>query len=126
MLVYIIQFSWKSKNECSPLYLFIKAKTTIINLSPACVIYVKLICYKAENLLWWLPMFINMYEFKFIIGSANDFLSIEPFGTNISEIELEQLEHLCSEVTPLCLMITHTSDSYWIPSQKKTKSKLQI
>ena len=24
------------------------------------------------------------------------------------------------------LMITHTIESYWIPSQKKTKSKLQI
>ena len=23
-------------------------------------------------------------------------------------------------------MITHTTESYWIPSQKKTKSKLQI
>ena len=25
-----------------------------------------------------------------------------------------------------CLMITHTIESYWIPSQKMTKSKLQI
>ena len=25
-----------------------------------------------------------------------------------------------------CLLITHTIDSYWIPSQKETKSKLQI
>ena len=28
--------------------------------------------------------------------------------------------------TPRRLMITHTSDSHQIPSQKKTKSKLQI
>ena len=28
--------------------------------------------------------------------------------------------------TPRRLMITHTIESYWIPSQKKTKSKLQI
>ena len=40
--------------------------------------------------------------------------------------QLEQLEHLRSEDTPRRLMITHTIESYWIPSQKKTKSKLQI
>ena len=41
--------------------------------------------------------------------------------------ELEQLERLSSENTPPPpgpLMITHTIESYWIPSQKKTK--LQI
>ena len=37
-----------------------------------------------------------------------------------------QLECLRSEETPRRLMITHTIESYWIPSQKKTKSKLQI
>ena len=40
--------------------------------------------------------------------------------------KLEQLERLPSENTPHRLMITHTIESYWIPSQKKTKSKLQI
>ena len=40
--------------------------------------------------------------------------------------KLEQLECLHSEDTPPPLMITHTIESYWIPSQKKTKSKLQI
>ena len=40
--------------------------------------------------------------------------------------KLEQLECLRSEDTPRRLMITHTIESYWIPSQKKTKSKLQI
>ena len=40
--------------------------------------------------------------------------------------ELEQLERLRSEDTARRLMITHTIESYWIPSQKKTKSKLQI
>ena len=40
--------------------------------------------------------------------------------------ELEQLECLHSEDTPRRLMITHTIKPYWIPSQKKTKSKLQI
>ena len=37
--------------------------------------------------------------------------------------QLEQLERLRSEDTPYCLMIIQ---SYWIPSQKKMKSKLQI
>ena len=41
-------------------------------------------------------------------------------------MQLEQLERLRSEDTPCRLMITHTIESYWIPSQKKTKSKLQI
>ena len=41
-------------------------------------------------------------------------------------VKLEQLERLRSEDTPRRLMITHTIESYWIPSQKKTKSKLQI
>ena len=40
--------------------------------------------------------------------------------------KLEQLERLRSEDTPRRLMVTHTIESYWIPSQKKTKSKLQI
>ena len=37
-----------------------------------------------------------------------------------------ELERLCSEDTSRHLMIIHTIESYWIPSQKKTKSKLQI
>ena len=42
--------------------------------------------------------------------------------------KLEQLEWLQSEDTPLPhhLMITHTIESYWISSEKKTKSKSQI
>ena len=40
--------------------------------------------------------------------------------------ELEQVESLRSEDILRRLMITHTIESYWIPSQKKTKSKLQI
>ena len=35
------------------------------------------------------------------------------------QIELEQLERLRSEDTPRPLMITHTIESYWIPSKKK-------
>ena len=41
-------------------------------------------------------------------------------------MQLEQLELLRSEDSPRRPMITHTMDSYWNPSQKKTKSKLQI
>ena len=42
--------------------------------------------------------------------------------------KLEQLEHLSSEdtCTPRRLIITRTIKSYWILSQTKTKSKLQI
>ena len=40
--------------------------------------------------------------------------------------QLEQIEHLRSEDTPRHLMITHIIESYWIPTQKKTESKLQI
>ena len=44
----------------------------------------------------------------------------------VRQLQLKQLERLRSEDTPRRLMITHTIESYWIPSQKKTKSKLQI
>ena len=37
-----------------------------------------------------------------------------------------ELERLYSEDTPRPLMITHTIVSYWIQSQKKSKSKFQI
>ena len=40
--------------------------------------------------------------------------------------KLEQLECLHSDDTPHRLMITHTIESYWIPSQKKANLKLQI
>ena len=41
-------------------------------------------------------------------------------------MKLEQLERMRSEDTPRCLMINHTTESYSIPSQKETKSKLQF
>ena len=53
-------------------------------------------------------------------------LTITSTGTYLNLGELEQLERLHSEDTPRRLMITHSIDSLWIPSQKKTKSKLQI
>ena len=39
--------------------------------------------------------------------------------------KLEQLKCLRSEDTTRRLMITHTIESYWIPSQKKTKLQIQ-
>ena len=42
------------------------------------------------------------------------------------QYQLQQPEQLRSEDTPRRLMMTHSIESYWIPSQKKIKSKLQI
>ena len=49
-----------------------------------------------------------------------------PSNYTFDKNKLEQLERLRSGDTPHRLMITHTIESYWIPSQKKTMSKLQI
>ena len=49
-----------------------------------------------------------------------------PYTQGTFVLKLEQLERLRSEDTPRRLMITHTIESYWIPSQKKTKSKSHI
>ena len=40
--------------------------------------------------------------------------------------EQEHLECLCSEETPTASWLPILLESYWIPSQKKTKSNLQI
>ena len=42
------------------------------------------------------------------------------------KIKLQQLEHLRSEDTPRRLMITHTIESYWIPSQKKLQKSYKF
>ena len=52
--------------------------------------------------------------------------SFEIFTRPLSWIKLEQVERLRYDDTLRRLTITHTIESYWIPSQKKTKSKLQI
>ena len=78
--------------------------------------------------------FIAINEFKLELQSGNTqfgsksmvFLSRETLKFDRWPWKLEQLERLRSEDTPRRLMITHTIESYWIPSQKKTKSKLQI
>ena len=53
------------------------------------------------------------------------YIFIEVYA-DINIFKLEQLERLRSEDTPRRLMFTHTIKLYWIPSQKKTKSKWQI
>ena len=60
------------------------------------------------------------------MSSENSNLSYSPETLHSGQNQLEQLERLRSEDTPRRLMITHTIESYWIPSQKKTKSKSQI
>ena len=49
---------------------------------------------------------------------------VTPYG--VTRPKLEQLERLRSEDTPRHLIITHIIESYWIPSQKKIKSKLKM
>ena len=60
------------------------------------------------------------------MGNGLDEHYIAPYTDIGFQLKLEQLERLRSEDTLRRLMITHTIESYWIPSQKKTKSKLQI
>ena len=70
-----------------------------------------------------------------VILLENDILSSDVTGIvwylhilvqNIWQKQLEQLECLGSEDTPCHLMITHTIETYWNPSHKKTKWELQI
>ena len=57
---------------------------------------------------------------------VNEYVAIKTLCSDDYKTQLEQLECLRSEI-PLTApwMITHTSDSHQIPSQNKTKSKLQ-
>ena len=57
-------------------------------------------------------------------SSRNEIFSIRGLGMKFKKVQ--QLERLRSEDIPCRLMIAHTIDSYWILSQNKTKSKLQI
>ena len=43
----------------------------------------------------------------------------------LNQFKLEQLERLRSEETPRRLMISHTIESYWIPSQKYNRSRTE-
>ena len=58
-----------------------------------------------------------------IVLTIQNNVSLFSMGKNLNylhqfSIKLEQLERLRSEGTPRRLMITHTIESYWIPSQK--------
>ena len=50
-----------------------------------------------------------------------DDVESEPKENCILQLQLEQLERLRSEDTPRSLMITHTIESCWIPSQNKVE-----
>ena len=67
--------------------------------------------------LMWYRVSCVLVVYKFTRGDKH---------VHFKHSKLKQLERLRSEDTPRRLMITHTIESYWIPSQKKTKSKLQI
>ena len=43
----------------------------------------------------------------------------------LHKTKLEQLERLRSEDTPRRLMITHTIESYWIPSKRNNRSRTE-
>ena len=54
-----------------------------------------------------------------VVCSSN--IWIKTWKSNYIHVKLEQLEHLRSEDTPRRLMITHTIESCWIPSQNKVE-----
>ena len=74
------------------------------------------------SLMVWYPGALSMWPAYRLRPSLKN----TPYLYLYLQIQLEQLERLRSEDTPRRLMITHTIESYWIPSQKMTKSKLQI
>ena len=60
------------------------------------------------------------------LWEANPPVLDELLAQRANHAKLKQLERLRSEDTHRRFIITYTIESYWIPSQKKTKSKLQI
>ena len=68
----------------------------------------------------------DSYRGDFRCRRAIDSSSLNLVNVLIFKKKLEQLERLRSEIPPRPPMITHTGDSYQIPSQNKTKSKFQI
>ena len=77
----------------------------------------------------WIALTIMFHLYHNFAHARAVGLSWQVQNGNLNQSELsklEQLERLRSEDTPRRLMITHTIESYWIPSQKMTKSKLQI
>ena len=64
--------------------------------------------------------------FKMAAYISGDLSALWRLRQSTRLFQIEQLERLCSEDTLSRLMITPTIESYWIPSQKKKKSKLHI
>ena len=62
---------------------------------------------------------VNKWQVNFLKTHKGDLGMIKYNG------KLEQLERLHSEDTRQRLMITHTIESYWIPSEKKTNYKFK-
>ena len=79
---------------------------------------------------WKIPKFIFLRSTKLFMNTVSRYYFqmhwMKSFAFCYIWLKLEQLERLHSKDTPRHLMITHTIESSWIPSQKKTKSKLQI
>ena len=71
---------------------------------------------------WTQPSFCDWL----IAGESKLIMGLDLWLLLSKHKKLEQLERLRFEDTPRRLMITHTIESYWIPSRKKTKSKLQL
>ena len=67
------------------------------------------------------PMLTDLIHWRIYAALGGDELNHSK-----DSFQLEPPERLRSEDTPHRLMITHSIESYWIQSQKKTKSKLQI
>ena len=59
------------------------------------------------------------------IGKRKIVVSKIHMNMSYIQYKLEQLECLRSEDTPRRLMITHTIESYWIPSQKNYRSRTE-
>ena len=57
--------------------------------------------------------------------SFHTFLSMSLLIHAGIQVKLEQLERLRSEDTPRRFMITHTTESYWIPGQKNNQSRTE-
>ena len=64
-------------------------------------------------------LYCNMSQHDSVLFKYH-FCDMTPWIIPTANNQLEQLGRLRSEDTPSGLMITHTIQSYWIQSQKKT------
>ena len=67
---------------------------------------------------------IKSQNYWFFVWGIHLWLVDSPYIEPV--MKLEQLEHLHSENTPRRSMITHTIDSYWIPSENKTSQSYKF